>query len=275
MAARGRGLRRAARGALAALEAALVDAAARAPRAAMRLAAALGAARQRLSGCWPSAAEVRALFDLDSAAASATARAIAALEARNRLVVALLARRGPEGVTGLLGAGVGAPGFPAPAVLLTFHVGLLHLLGEALAAREREILVVRHSPLYAVRPGQRIAFAGGGAGERAAALKEAVDHLRDGGSVLVAADGEEGETVERPCLGGVLRLGRGAFAMARLAKVPLLPVVARPARGRVTVEVGEPVAGPVEAAVWLEEFLRRAPGELGLGLLRHLLGTAD
>jgi hypothetical protein len=37
------------------------------------------------------------------------------------------------------------------------------------------------------------------------------------------------------------------------------------------VEVDPPIAGPQEAGLWLERFLRRAPQQLGLGLLRQLL----
>ncbi|QQR74469.1 MAG: hypothetical protein IPJ17_02420 [Holophagales bacterium] len=270
MATRRRGLSAAASRAFDALESALAVAAVRWPRRGVRLASTLGELRQRLSGHWPSAAEVAALFDLSPDPSARLARRIAGLEARNRLSVALLHRLGPGRLAALVGQD-GESQDTRPAVLLTFHVGALQLLGEALDASRRGILLMRASPIYSPRPGQRFAFTEGGAGERAAALKAAVAHLETGGSVVVAADGESGSGVDVRCLGRRLALARGAFAMSRLTGSPILPRVARWEGAQVVVERGAPVASAEEAGRWLEDFLRRRPEQLGLGLLRQLL----
>jgi hypothetical protein len=121
---------------------------------------------------------------------------------------------------------------------------------------------------------------------RAALFHRALVHLDRGGFVALALDAVQGSALRVSCLSRPLALARGPFALARLTGVPLVPLVARWRSGRVEVLLGETLAPPgqeagteawesalaASAARWLESYLLASPGELGLGLLRNLLG---
>jgi hypothetical protein len=78
-----------------------------------------------------------------------------------------------------------------------------------------------------------------------AALKHAVDALRAGGSVLMLADGSVGERIHVQLGGQPFGLGRGAFAAARLAGAPMVPVTAQWKGRSIAFCVGTPIpAGP-------------------------------
>ncbi len=76
--------------------------------------------------------------------------------------------------------------------------------------------------------------------------------------------------------------------MARLAGVPLVPLAARWHGGTVQVEIGDEMVADgfsspeifertlaTAAAGWLENYVRRDPGEMGLGLLHRLVLSSD
>lgn len=257
------------------------------PRRALPLAAVLGQARNRLSRRWPSPEQVRSLFPhLDPSAAARIAGKIGGLEARNRVLVAGIRRVGLEPVRPLVRCPEGFAALRPPLLLGTFHVGALHALGPALERLPGPVLALRHGPLFVPRPPLEVATTEGDEQSRAALFHRALLHLDRGGFVALALDVAQGAALQVTCLGRPLALARGPFALARLTGVPLVPLVARWRSGEVEILLGDPLASPgqdagpeawegalaASAARWLERYLLAAPGELGLGLLRQLLG---
>jgi lauroyl/myristoyl acyltransferase len=145
--------------------------------------------------------------------------------------------------------------------------------------------VVRH-PLAALDGCGAYVLAGGGEAERAAALWRAVRYLKDGGLVLIAADGLAGDRT-RPVefLGRRILLARGPFVLARLSGAPLIPIVAswtsdrqiRVEQGS-ALDVGVPpsngeafeAAAARATASWMERRVLQSPRELRPHTIRWL-----
>jgi len=279
-------MRAAARRGFAAAERALERLAGSRPRLALAAAGELGRLRNRISRRWPAPAQVRALFpDLDRRAAARIAWRIGSLEARNRLWVACLRRGGGEPLRRLVRLpAAGLEGLRPPLVLATYHVGATHALGPALERLPGRVLALRQGPFTSYRAPLEVVDTAVGAQGRAASLWRALRHLEAGGYVALAVDlPPAAAALQVRCLGRALELARGPFALARLASVPMVPIVARWRGAQVEVAAGRFPPGPATAtageaplaaaaASWLEEYLRASPAELGLGLLRRLLG---
>jgi len=265
-------LRGAARGLFDRLEAA-VAASSLDARAAVRRAGRIGALRGALSGRWPAPREVAALFGTGPVASRRIAVSVAALEARNRLVLArnagrtlepfapLVRWRDPEAVAALR----------PPAILLTAHVGAIYLLGAAFDRLPAGRTVLRWAPQHLPGPGERNAPTAGSVESRTNALRAAIAELGAGGYVVTTLDGSHGAATEGSVLGRRLELGRGAFALARLAGAPVVPVVALWREDRVVCELAPAVDDAEAAAHWLDRLLAREPRQITLGLLRLLL----
>lgn len=254
------------------LESRLTGLAARHPRAAFSMAGALGSLRNRLSRRWPEPEQVRTLFPaLSRSEAARIAWRIAALEARNRLLVRCIRRgeRPPVEVPEAFAA------LRPPLLLGTFHVGAVHALGPALERLPGPVLALRQGRLY--KGTLEVMSTEGDDQSRAAVFHRALGHLRAGGFVVLALDATSAPGLAVPCLGRKLALARGPFSLARLAGVPIVPLAARWHEERVEVRTGEALAAAGEtemaasAARWLESYLLESPAELGLGLLRSLL----
>lgn len=262
------------------LEGALPPLVPRAPRLALGAAATLGTLRNRISRRWPSPEEIRQLFPtLHPDTAARVAWKIGGVEARNRAAAASIRRAGFQALRPLVRIPESFATLRPPLVLGTFHVGAVQALGPALEGLPGPVLVLRQGLLHPLRPPVEIASTEGDAQQRAAIFQRALTHLGDGGFVVLTLDVAPGPGLRVPCLGRTLEMARGPFALARLAGVPLVPLVARWRQGGVEVLTGEALdpAAPGEealataAAGWLERHLRDAPEELGLGLLRALL----
>lgn len=265
-------LRRAARGLFDRLEAAVAASSLDARRA-LRRAGRIGALRGALSGRWPTPREVAALFGSGPRASRRIAVAVAALEARNRLVLArnvgrslepfapLVRWRDPEAVAALR----------PPAILLTAHVGAIYLLGAAFDRLPAERTVLRWAPQHLPAPGERNAPTAGSVESRTNALRAAIAELGGGGYVVTTVDGGLGAATEGRVLGRRLDVGQGAFVLARLAGVPVIPVVALWEGDRVVCEIAPAVGDAAAAARWLDRLLVREPRQITLGLLRMLL----
>ncbi|HWN43681.1 MAG TPA: hypothetical protein VNW71_15745 [Thermoanaerobaculia bacterium] len=258
------------------LEARLLGLALRHPRPAFSMAGALGSIRNRLSRRWPDPQEIRTLFPaLPRSEAARTAWRIAALEARNRLLVECIRRE----VLPLVEAPEAFATLRPPLLLGTFHVGAIHALGPALEKLPGPVLALRQGRLYAAEPPVEVVSTEGDEQSRAAVFLRALAHLQAGGFVVTALDVVPGDGLTAPCLGRTLELARGPFALARLAGVPIVPLTARWQQGRVKVALDEALTSSGEtelaaaAARWLESYLLESPGELGLGLLRSLLSS--
>jgi hypothetical protein len=275
------------RGTFDALERGLAPLAARHPRLAFPAASALGALRNRLSRRWPSPAQIQTLFPhLDRRPAERVSREIGGFEARNRLLIARLQRTGLERVRSLVRTSREFPELRPPLILGFFHTGAVQALGAAIERLPGPVLLLRQGSLYTPRPPVHLETTEGDGQQRATAFRRALAHLAAGGFVVVAFDVVPGPGFRVPCLGRTIELARGPFAMARLTGAPLVPLVARWRRSGVEVEIGEALSAGLEtdpkameialaasAARWLEGYLLESPAEIGLGLVRSLLGA--
>jgi lauroyl/myristoyl acyltransferase len=70
----------------------------------------------------------------------------------------------------------------------------------------------------------RINILGANARQLVSAMRQAVEHLKSGGKVLIAVDGKMGRNLLKvPFLGREFEVGRGAAALARLTGAPIIP----------------------------------------------------
>ena len=117
---------------------------------------------------------------------------------------------------------------------------------------------------------------------RASTFLRTVRDVGGGTGVFALADAAQRGSfelarVEAPLLGRRLRLARGPFALARIAGVPIVPLVARWQGNGVAIVKGEPIVaseddGETAAALagWLEDYLRAFPGETAAYLVERL-----
>lgn len=175
------------------------------------------------------------------------------------------------------------------AVLLTVHSGPAGTIAFVLRHLGRTALIVRAGERGTHFAGFDVATLEGDEQLRAKAVLRALAHLRRGFPVVIAADGSHGASCEPvPCCGGTIRFRRGPFVLARLARVPIVPLAFRWAGGRIEVEADEPILPPArgdaaeqeaamaaEAGVWLERRLRARPSELSVKLLRCFEGCFE
>jgi lauroyl/myristoyl acyltransferase len=159
----------------------------------------------------------------------------------------------------------------APAIITTFHVGVLPMLGFALQQLPAPVLIVRRHPGGTPHPSFERGATRGTEQERALLFHRCVHFLRTGRFVMIAADPfpTERGALATPFRGGILRLSRGPYALARITGAPLIPLVARWRGARVEFVLGEPVQAAKEEttmaremASWLDRYLTGAPEEL-------------
>ena len=169
-----------------------------------------------------------------------------------------------------------------PLVLASFHVGPLPALAPLLAQLPGEVVALDRGQFGAL-PNLPVLPGGEDTAARAAAFNRALAALRSGGFAFITIDAfhpQEFEVaaIEVPLLGRTLPLARGAFALSRIAGVPLVPLVARWRGTAVEVELGDPISpGPggeralaEKAAAWVENYLRARPGEMSVFMLERL-----
>jgi hypothetical protein len=235
----------------------------------------------RLHG--PSPREVAALYDwLPPERVRQVGRHITAAYWKNRAAIAIAEGDGIDQLSTL----IRWPADPAwrevfegtgGRVIVACHVGAFFGIRAALERLGRPALTLRELPLSDQM-------------SRARALKQAIDHLRQGGLVVATLDGPGGtSTSEVPCLGRRIVLRRGPFTLARLTGAPLVPVVCAWTRdSRIAVRVAAPIechaipdrtaveledAMAARAASWLEQYLRAEPQEIWLSTLRYYLAA--
>lgn len=245
------------------------------PRAAFSLAGALGGLRNRVTGRWPSAAEVRALFPhLDARTSARVAAGIGALYERNRVLVRCILRHGLDPIRPLVSADETFDSLSGPRILATFHVGAIHALGPLLERLPSPVISFRSGMIFNGRGPLEVQSTEGNEQDRAAALHRALLQLRRGGLILMAIDVVPDQGIETRCLGRALRLAPGAFALARWTGAPIIPIAARWRGSEIRVHAGDEVKKPEDAAAWLESYLLESPSETTLGLVRMLLGVS-
>jgi hypothetical protein len=210
----------------------------------------------------------------------------------DRLLAAKIRRRGVSVVLDLVDARscekFGALNeIAGPRVAVTWHVGPPHGLLAAIRHLRMPALGVIRRRYEWLDEHADLVCTGGASDERAAALWTATRYLNDGGVVVIAADGLEGErTAPFTCLGRRMSLGRGPFVLARLSGAVVVPTVScwEPG-GRIGVKVGTPLqigrapgmsnvdyenALAFAAARWFEEYILARPAELRPHSLRWL-----
>jgi hypothetical protein len=158
-----------------------------------------------------------------------------------------------------------------PAIITTFHVGVLPMLGFALEQLPAPVLIVRRHPGGTPHSSFERGATRGTEQERALLFHRCVNFLRSGRFVMIAADPfpTERGALATPFRGGIIRLTRGPYALARITGAPLIPLVARWRGARVEFVVGDAVpAAKEEAAMaremasWLDRYLTEAPEEM-------------
>jgi hypothetical protein len=246
------------------------------------------ASRLRLHG--PSPEQLQEVFaDKEPADLRRLARAVVALEFRNRVLLEVVPRAGVDRLRSIVVADESWKRVEPPAILVAFHTGASYALAAGLPDLRAATLAIRDSPFYGAPRGHAVAFSGGGVEPRAAALLGAVRRLAAGGFVLLAVDRPEGTaTPPLGCLGRRIHFRRGAFALARITGAPMVPVTARwePRGQSIRLEAHAPLPTPApppedgpsfeaalaeSAARWLERDLRASPEQLWLGSLFELL----
>ena len=218
----------------------------------------------------PTTRDVARLFpELDPSRRRSVIRNAWRTQARHFLLEALVLRNGIAAIQPLLRQSDALDALRGPATLVTFHTGPLLALvaaaervnGPVFGIRSSEVRTARIASVKVRRPGDSVE-------SRTAIIVDAVRHLRTGGFVLVAADGQHSSTLPVPFLNTHLRLSRGAFSPARMTRTPVVPILARWVDREMELVIGEPLAGDDEealaasAARWLESYLRVNPEEL-------------
>ena len=258
----------------------IVALALRSVRAAMLIAGWRARLRQRLAAT-PPPAELAALFPQASRAqVRRWARAIAANDARNKVLCSLARSHGLSSFYPLLRVrddarlgDLAAAG--SPAILLFAHVGAaygaaagLGMLGVRTLLLVQDDRVVNFPPTlegwHVKAREQPLLF-----------LKRAADFLKQGGCVLMALDGAAGGSfVQRDILGRSVRLPRGIQILRGLSRVPVIPVSALWGRGgRIDFATYPPIVGAggpadaepdelVRAVRWMEALILRDPRQL-------------
>jgi len=262
----------------------------------LRAAGAAGRMSHRLHAGNPAPDELRRLFGSRPIDAVATARRISELRYRNRAMAAIVAKRSLSSVIDLADEEsveqLQQLHRAGPAVLLTWHIGPVLGLATLLARGAIPALIVRTGFFYTGPPCLEFAYTAGGARDRVAVLLRAINRLRDGGLVVLAADGPDpAETMTVRCFGRRVALARGPFAMSRMAAaaiVPLAPYLNT--SGKIALRVGSSLPGeaasgerPVDveqvaadaAASWFESYVSEAPHELWVYTLRRLLAARE
>lgn len=165
-------------------------------------------------------------------------------------------------------AGPDASELRGPMVLVTFHMGALGALGAFLEQLAGEVLVLRMVLPELPRGTTAIGVGGFDEWQRIQTTRRAVAALRRGGFVFLAADGWGTSHVEMKVFDGIMVVTRGAFAIAKLGRAPMVPITARWRGGKLEIVTGDPIPPGNEATMaaalgrWLERYLREHPREI-------------
>jgi hypothetical protein len=218
----------------------------------------------------PSRAQLRAV-----GATRGVRRRIWTTHARTMLLGGWVRREGLAPIRKLVRVNEAISQLRPPMIIGTFHIGPTLGLGALAERLPGETLVLRGTQFPLDRtPRPNVRLIEGTDQQRAATFHHAIELLRRNGFVILALDPREAQRISVPFLGGTLHLARGAFAMARVARVPIVPLVARWDGDEIELLVGDPLPASddeqqlaASAAQWLERYLRDAPGELSYRIM--------
>jgi len=190
--------------------------------------------------------------------------------ARTLMLTGWMRRGGRTSILALVRENEAVRRLRPPMIVSTFHIGPTLGLGVLSERMQGETLVLRGTQFPVDGHARHnLNLIEGTDQQRAATFHRAIERLRQNGFVVLALDPHEAHRIAAPFLGRTLQLARGPFAMARIARVPIVPLVARWAGNEIELIVGEPLpvlddeqALAASAAQWLESYLRESPGEL-------------
>ena len=194
-----------------------------------RVAGQVGRMLNRLKLSGPAPSSVRTVFGCGTAEAGVIAGEMTANYFRNRAVIAFIRNQGLQRLSTLVEIEQNPTARELasqerPAILLAWHVGALFGIPGAAFQTGRSVLVFRKKPFYKPTPKFRVVTTQLRTDEeKSLLLCESLKHLKAGGMVILAADGDTGGIIKAPCLGRSVDFRRGAFALSRLAGTPLIP----------------------------------------------------
>jgi hypothetical protein len=155
---------------------------------------------------------------------------------------------------------------PGPAIIATVHLGTLQTSRVVFSRFGKDLIYV---------------LSYGHAEVGAAVFWHALEALRRGGVALVPVDAYHGARLESVFFGHPVSLARGAFALSRISRVPVIPLAYIWRDGKLTAVAGDPILFPssgsdieresvVAAKVmhWLESYLRSHPRDAGLRAIK-------
>jgi hypothetical protein len=160
-------------------------------------------------------------------------------------------------------------------VFVTVHMGEINGLGAFLGRLSGEVLILQLAGAETNKGALTwIPSHGADEWEQVRVTKRLIENLQSGGSVLIAVDGPGRNRIETEVLGHTVSITSGAFAVSRLARVPVRPITARWHRSKLEFIVGNTIAPDTPAAMagalghWLSDYLSENAGELRWPLLR-------
>jgi hypothetical protein len=159
-----------------------------------------------------------------------------------------------------------------PMVLVSFHIGAYRSVTRLLERLSAPVFLL--ADVVGRRPLPRVTmFAiGDSPSRRLMGMKLALDELRAGRFVFLFIEGGKSSAVPVTISGRSHGLARGPFVLARLAGVPVLPLVARWRGGKVQYTFGRPIEVADEATMaaavagWFDEYMSAHPDVLELPL---------
>jgi lauroyl/myristoyl acyltransferase len=224
----------------------------------------------------PTRTMLRSLFpDVSRHDTGRVLRRIWTTYARTLLLGGWIRRKGREPIRSIVRENDAVRRLRPPMIFSTFHIGPTLGLGVLSERVPGETLVMRGTQFPLDRATrENVNLVQGTDQQRAATFHRAIERLRQNGFVILALDPHQAPRIAAPFLGRTLQLARGPFAMARIARVPIVPLVARWDGTEIEIIVGEPLpllddeqALATLAAQWLENYLRESPGELSARIL--------
>lgn len=224
----------------------------------------------------PTRAELRSLFPhLSPKDVGRVLRRIWSTHARTLLLGGWVRRDGITPIRTLVRGNDAIGRLRPPMIVGTFHIGPTLGLGALSERLNGETLVLRGAQFPLDRATRHnVNLIEGNDQQRAATFHRAIERLRENGFIITALDPNEAQRIAVPFLGRTLHLARGAFAMARIAQAPIVPLVAKWDGDRIELIVGDPLplsndehTLAASATQWLERYLLESPGELSYRIL--------
>jgi hypothetical protein len=191
-------------------------------------------------------------------------------EMRERVLFEMAAVASRESIRRFVDVPAGIADLRAPIVIGGFHTGALGALGPVLEELEAPVLILRRVRRRRQIPTTlAIEAVGDDEQQRARAFYRAVRWLQDGGIVFTPLDPEVATRLPAPVGERMFQFARGPFALARVANVPIIPLIARWRGARVQIVLGDPAQpSPAEQEMadivgqWLGRYLTEEPRDI-------------